>query len=473
MRIYRIEKKIEEQYNQSRKLLEALVDQVDAGIWVIDSNEDMVLMNRECKKLFNLPENIDVLKKSFNDILDHKSAAYIEECTTQVLETKKPKTFIEDKTIDFEDRTYLTNIFPLKNIPGLENAVGAVYTNITRLKKTKNKLGETEQKLKELIDHSTNLFYSHTSDHELTYLSPQSKHFLGLDPDEASVKWTDLTTDHPVNEKALEITNKALETGEPQPSFELQLRKANGEIIWVEAHESPIVKNGTTVAIAGSLTDITKRKKTENKLKESLNEKETLLSEIHHRVKNNLAIVSGLMQLQAFNTENEEFAKMLNVSVSRMRSIAGIHEQLYQSNSFSSIDISQSLKKLVTEVIGTMQIPTKIHKDLNLQSVNLSMDQALPCSLIVNEVITNTLKHAFVESEEGTITMQLSEKNNRVTLVISDDGVGLPDNFSIEKSESLGMELINTLSEQLEADISYQSVGSGTRFEISFDNAET
>jgi len=174
------------------------------------------------------------------------------------------------------------------------------------------------------------------------------------------------------------------------------------------------------------------------------------------------------MQLQAYNTDNEEVAKLLNVSVSRMRSIAGIHEQLYQSNSFSSIDLSESLKRLITEVINTMQIPTKIHQDLDLQSVSVNMEQALPCSLIFNEVVTNILKHAFVESEEGTISVQLSEINNRVNLVISDDGVGIPDDFDIEKSDSLGMELINTLSEQLGAEISYKPVRKGTRFEMSF-----
>ena len=463
-------KELEGQFNQSRKLLEALVEQTDAGIWVVDGNRDVILMNEESRKIFDISDS-DVIGKPFFELVDSNSA--VAEYINQVIDSKLPKTISEDVVIDSEDRTYLTNIFPLKNVPGLDNAVGAVYTNITSLKRTKNKLGETEQKLQEIIDHSTNLFYSHTPEHELTYLSPQSKDFLGISPEEAPAIWTDLVTDHPVNKKAIEITREAIETGKPQPPFELQLRKTNGEIIWVEAHESPIVKNGETVAIAGSLTDITKRKRTEDKLKESLNEKETLLSEIHHRVKNNLAIVSGLMQLQAFNTDNEEFAKMLNVSVSRMRSIAGIHEQLYQSKSFSSIDLSESLKRLITEVINTMQIPTKIRQDLDLQSVSLSMDQALPCSLIVNEVITNTLKHAFVESEEGTISVHLSEKNNRVTLEISDDGVGLPEDFDIEKSDSLGMELINTLSEQLGAVISYQPDSKGTRFEISFDKSES
>ena len=460
-------KVLEGQFNQSRKLLEALVEQADAGIWVVDSNRNVILMNEESKKLFGI-QAIDVIGKPILDLIHEDSAERIEKYLNKVADTDTHFTFEESAEINDDKRTYLTNIFSIQNVPGLKNAAGAIYTDITSLKKTKSKLGKTEQKLQDIIGHSTNLFYSHTPDHKLTYLSPQSVDFLGFSPEEATVKWTELITDHPLNQKAIEITNRAIETATPQPPFELQLRKSDGEIIWVEAHESPIVEDGETIAIAGSLTDITKRKQTEAKLKESLNEKETLLSEIHHRVKNNLAIVSGLMQLQAYNTDNEEVAKLLNVSVSRMRSIAGIHEQLYQSNSFSSIDLSESLKRLITEVINTMQIPTKIHQDLDLQSVSVNMEQALPCSLIFNEVVTNILKHAFVESEEGTISVQLSEINNRVNLVISDDGVGIPDDFDIEKSDSLGMELVITLSEQLGAEISYKPVRKGTRFEMSF-----
>lgn len=225
------------------------------------------------------------------------------------------------------------------------------------------------------------------------------------------------------------------------------------------------------VVIAASV-NITDLKEKEDELKESLKNKETLLAEIHHRVKNNLAVVSGLMQLQTLNSSNSEITDLLNSSVSRIRSIAGIHEQLYQSENFSDIDLSKSLKRLVNELIATMSTSTKIHQEMNLDSVLMTMQHATTFSLIVNEVITNILKHAFVDKEEGTITIHLSDKEEHIFLEIKDDGVGLPDDFDTEESDSIGMELINILSEQLNAKTSYQSYDEGTCFTLTLPKKE-
>jgi PAS domain S-box-containing protein len=219
-------------------------------------------------------------------------------------------------------------------------------------------------------------------------------------------------------------------------------------------------------AVIAASVNITDLKGKEDDLKESLKKKETLLAEIHHRVKNNLAVVSGLMQLQAFNSSNTEITDLLNASVNRIRSIAGIHEQLYQSENFSDIDLSKSLKRLVNELISTMVTSTKIHQEIHLDSVLMTMQHATSLSLIVNEVITNILKHAFVGREEGNITINLSDKKDHILLEIKDDGVGLPDDFDVEESDSIGMELIHILSEQLQGKTSYQSYAEGTRFTL-------
>lgn len=130
-------------------------------------------------------------------------------------------------------------------------------------------LRESEEKLKIIIENSTNMFYSHTPDHVLTYVSPQVKDILGYEEEEVLVRWTELATDHPVNEQGFERTVKAIETGEVQPPYELQLRHKDGRPVWVEVHEAPVVENGKTVAIVGSLNDITERKAAEKQLRES------------------------------------------------------------------------------------------------------------------------------------------------------------------------------------------------------------
>ncbi len=151
------------------------------------------------------------------------------------------------------------------------NPIRMTGTNqdITERIKAEQKLKESEEKLRGIIENSTNLFYSHTPDHELTFLSPQVKEILGYAVDEALRRWTEMATDHPINEKGFELTERAIQTGKAQPTYELQLRHKDGRPVWVEVHEAPAVENGKTIAIVGSLTDITARKAAEKELAEN------------------------------------------------------------------------------------------------------------------------------------------------------------------------------------------------------------
>src|SRR5210317_1000143 len=128
---------------------------------------------------------------------------------------------------------------------------------------------KAEETLRRIVENSTNLFYMHTPDHVLTYVSPQSQQYFDCEPEEALVHWTDFITDHPINQSAVEMTQKAIDTGERQPSYEVECIGRKGRKIWVEVNETPIVENGKTVAIVGSLTDITERKLAVDKLRQS------------------------------------------------------------------------------------------------------------------------------------------------------------------------------------------------------------
>ena len=139
--------------------------------------------------------------------------------------------------------------------------------DITERKRMEDALRESEEKLRNIVEHSTNMFYSHNSDHILTYVSPQSRRLLGYEPEEIMVRWTDLVTDNPINKRGFELTQKAIETGKPQMPYELELADKQGRKVWVEVHEAPIVRDDKTVAVVGALTDITDRKKMEDDLR--------------------------------------------------------------------------------------------------------------------------------------------------------------------------------------------------------------
>jgi two-component sensor histidine kinase len=212
--------------------------------------------------------------------------------------------------------------------------------------------------------------------------------------------------------------------------------------------------------------EITEQKRVQEQTEQSLKEKEILLAEIHHRVKNNLAVVNSLLHLQMDEAEDPHVKSQLVESATRIRSMASIHEQLYQSKNFSELDLSVNLQNLVDELRRMTVYQNNIEFKFNLDSVYLSMNEAIPCSLIANEVLTNVLKHAFIDQMSGEVDIHLRQENQgEVQLSVEDNGVGMEQNRS---ETSLGMELIEVLTEQLNGESQYASTDRGTRFELRF-----
>jgi len=218
--------------------------------------------------------------------------------------------------------------------------------------------------------------------------------------------------------------------------------------------------------------DISDRMRYERKLKETLHEKETLLSEIHHRVKNNLAVVSSLMEMQAFGESNKDVERKLLDSTLRIKTMASIHEVLYQSGSFSKLDFSEVVEKLLANIEIAMNIGQEISNTIRKDPIDLNINQAVPCSMIINEVLTNIYKHAFTDHDKGEIAIDLFEKENWLFLKICDNGIGLPDDFNAEEYNSLGILLIKTLTNQLQGEFTYIGSEKGTTFELKFEKSD-
>jgi len=218
-----------------------------------------------------------------------------------------------------------------------------------------------------------------------------------------------------------------------------------------------------------SLIDITEHKKADQQIKTSLKEKEILLREIHHRVKNNLQVISTLLFLQSSEITDPKIIENYRESENRIQSIALIHEKMYQSTDLSSINFTNYLNSLIDDILhsyDTGQKTIEVKKDTG--SFSLSIETVQPLGLIINELVSNSLKHAFKNIDKGIITITL-EKLEKASfkLTVSDNGVGLPDNFDFVKSETLGLLLVNNLVEQLEGTIKLVKNG-GTAFEIIF-----
>ena len=226
--------------------------------------------------------------------------------------------------------------------------------------------------------------------------------------------------------------------------------------------------------------EITERKRVEVQLSESLKEKEVLLKEIHHRVKNNMQIISSLLRLQSWHIKNKKMREMFEVSQSRIRSMALIHEKLYQSQDLARIDFYDYIKSLTNSLVSTYRVGLEpITFKLDIKKVYFDINTAIPLGLIINELVTNSLKYAFPEqrawgetdNSKGEIFLSLHSYKGRVSLIVRDNGMGLPKDFNFRKTESMGLQLVNDLVAQLDGTIELQEEG-GTSFKITFNVQE-
>lgn len=252
--------------------------------------------------------------------------------------------------------------------------------------------------------------------------------------------------------------------------YEVRLNHGTEEF-WLEMFVNPIFDTeGEVVEISMVAHDICEKKKSSLEIQESLKEKEVLLKEIHHRVKNNLQVISSILNLQSSFVSDENTLGILQESRNRIRSMAIIHENLYRTEDFSSIKFDNYLKNLTSNLIASYSVNKKIELDAEMDEVDLVLDQAIPCGLLTNELISNSLKYAWgEEGTEGIISIRLSQKGSLVVLEIGDNGIGLPGDFDQMQSDTLGLQLVATLSEQLDATLEVDN-SKGTRFKISFEN---
>jgi PAS domain S-box-containing protein len=257
-------------------------------------------------------------------------------------------------------------------------------------------------------------------------------------------------------------------------SYEIEARflPAEGSSGWVRTTGRAELKHGKPVRVMGHIMDITERKEAEIALKRSLNEKEVLLREIHHRVKNNLAIVSSLLNLQSGAVADERLEREFDEVRRRIRSIALAHELLYQSSDLSNINTEEYVSSLVDHLVaGGHHIGSHITLRKAVENVSLKMDSAIPLGLILTELVSNCLKHAFSDGRDGDIQISLrSPEVDSYELIVKDTGVGLPPGLVWEKSSSLGLVLVNTFVEQLGGSIELIQEG-GTEVRIRFGSS--
>ena len=330
-------------------------------------------------------------------------------------------------------------------------------------------LRESEQRFHTMADTAPVLIWMSGLDKLCTYFNQVWFNYTGRTKEqERGSGWADGV--HPEDfDRCLKTYTEAFDRREPF-QMEYRLRKADGQYGWLLDHGVPrFLPNGEFAGYIGSCIDLTEQKDLEDRLRKAVKEKESLLREIHHRVKNNLQMISSLLNLQVASIKDPQVVQLFRECQTRITSIALLHETLHRSNDLSCIKMSNYLRTLAGHVSRSYGVdPKAIILDLLVEDLTLDTDTAMTCGMIVEELLSNSLKHAYAVAKEGRIQIELQAQNAGAYLLqVSDDGVGISKDRVRRNPGSLGLELVNLLVEKLEGAVELQS-GPGTTWRIAF-----
>jgi PAS domain S-box-containing protein len=363
------------------------------------------------------------------------------------------------------------NEYSLKSLEILDYISGTIALIVQR-KQDQNIIEKQSAKLKAIIENSTHLFWTYHKEKGVTSCNTNFiEYFEKIDNKGKEIKLESnekirfsIAEHHSFWDKKYNLAFSG-----KQQNFIYSRKNRKGVKIVKEIFLNPIYNSDDEIIeISGIGHDISEKTLSEKKLNESLKEKEVLLKEVHHRVKNNLQVISSILNLQSSYIKDKKTLDILRESQNRIKSMSFIHEILYKNTDFSEINFSEYIISLSKNLVHSYGIyDYLIDLEMSVGNISLNLDVSIPCGLIVNELVSNALKYAFVNKNKGVIKIELFENNGNVHLIVQDNGLGLPKEINYKDTDSLGLQLVNTLVEQINGGIELDN-SYGAKFTIIF-----
>jgi len=368
----------------------------------------------------------------------------------------------------------LINIRTEKNAEGVPLKYIGVVNDISERKQTEEMLDKSKERNREILENANDIIFTMDFKGRLTSINQIVEKIIGEQIDYKriyNIKQYLLPDSY---KKALECINRMLENPEERAISTFEVKTANGGIVTLETNSYLRFKNGKPFEVFGIARDITDRRRNEEQIRTSLVEKEVLLSEIHHRVKNNMQIIISLINMHIKEIKDRSVAGELNELKNRVMTMSMIHEDLYMAKNLSEIEFGHFIQKLSKNLLITFNGTGNIHIHCDAGKILLNIEKAIPCGLVVNELISNAIKYAFPDHnntkkvEKNRISIKFKKLKKHFCLVISDNGIGLPKDIDITNPKTMGLSLVDILiNHQIKGNV-IVDVSKGTTYKITF-----
>lgn len=458
--------------------LESYLEDHPEELREIASSIETLSVNRQLLDILDARDRNHLLQNLNNVFTDETYDVFRDEMVKFFQEGETSyRTEVNVQTVNGEPRTVLFSL----NHPDIRaddwSWVFITYRDITERKRVQEELAKNEERFRQLAENIDSVFWIQSLETgENLYVSPavekitgQSRRVFIRDPE----AFLDMV--HPEDhDRVSRAFHRAKENRFlPPDEYEVEYRivKPDGEIRWLHDRAFPVRNDeGTIYRVAGIAEDITERKEMEQRLEQSLAEKDTLLQEVHHRVKNNMQIISSLLRLQSYQVEDKSIQQHFLDCQQRVRSMVMVHERLYRSEQLSDIDLNEYLRQLVAGLINSYSTDREPEVTFEIQrDSSLSLDDTIACGLIVNELVSNAIEHGFDESiEHPEITVSFQHHEGTARLTVRDNGLGLPEDLDVATLNSLGLQLLESITAtQLDGDYAIRGKN-GTEVEVTF-----